>query len=210
LRIFSPTAQVSGDTESDTRNTRETLEKPGFSSGSADATGGTVGAQRMPDSAELTPKIGVEVVSKPRKGFGAIFRVDPLKGCWLWQRSLDKDGYGYFRSHGKIIRAHCYYYEAKFGRMPEGLLPDHICRNRACVNPDHIEPVPHVENCRRGALVTTGMTLDKARAMRRLHRDGTPYKQLMKMFGVGKSLVAQIVTGRCWKESPSPTEAPHA
>jgi hypothetical protein len=76
--------------------------------------------------------------------------VDPDTGCWLWQGALS-NGYGTL-SVGKRSRgAHRLSYEAHRGEVPRGLEIDHLCRVRCCVNPDHLEPVTHVENVRRGA-----------------------------------------------------------
>jgi hypothetical protein len=72
--------------------------------------------------------------------------VDPETSCWNWIRAMHRLGYG-FTSKGY---AHRVYYERLVGPIPEGLEIDHLCRNRACVNPAHMEPVTHQENCRRG------------------------------------------------------------
>ena len=71
--------------------------------------------------------------------------------CWLWTGGKNTDGYGYFRpGHGISLRAHRFYYELHVGRIPKGLQLDHLCRVRHCVNPQHLEPVTHKENHRRG------------------------------------------------------------
>jgi hypothetical protein len=76
-------------------------------------------------------------------------------GCWLWKLTPDTHGYGVAaRRTGKgsytRLRAHRLSYETYVGAIPDGLDLDHLCRNRACCNPDHLEPVTRRENIRRG------------------------------------------------------------
>jgi hypothetical protein len=74
--------------------------------------------------------------------------------CWEWTSGKDAKGYGKFRAASKDnkVGAHDFAWENLVGPVPEGLELDHLCRNTACVNPDHLEPVTHSENMKRGAL----------------------------------------------------------
>lgn len=75
-----------------------------------------------------------------------------LGPCWQWTASIKKNGYGQFNAdgHNRIVRAHRYAYEAMNGPIPAGYDLDHLCRNRACVNPAHLEPVTRRVNLLRG------------------------------------------------------------
>ena len=70
---------------------------------------------------------------------------DPLYWCWLWGGKLDKDGYG---RHGDHL-AHKYVYQELVAPVLKGMMLDHRCRRRNCVNPNHLEPVDQHTNERR-------------------------------------------------------------
>jgi len=76
--------------------------------------------------------------------------LDLLEGCWLWTSSLDTKGYGRLHIGDKLRVAHRLSYEHWNGSIPEGLQIDHLCRNRNCVNPQHLEAVTQTVNQRRG------------------------------------------------------------
>jgi hypothetical protein len=77
---------------------------------------------------------------------------EPNTGCWLWSGAHSKSGYGTVRHPvtRKVGNSHRIVYEMECGPIPDGKDLDHLCRNPACVNPDHLEPVSRAENVNRG------------------------------------------------------------
>ena len=73
-----------------------------------------------------------------------------LGPCWQWLGFHDKDGYGRLHYKGIFTGAHRVAYEEVFGQIPTGMEPDHLCRNRGCPNPNHLEPVTTRVNIMRG------------------------------------------------------------
>ncbi|QKN87687.1 HNH endonuclease [Streptomyces phage Cumberbatch] len=80
--------------------------------------------------------------------------------CWTWTAAINNRGYGTFRDGATVVGAHRWSYEQLVGPVPAGLELDHLCRNRACVNPAHMEPVTH----RTNTLRSDGPTARAARA----------------------------------------------
>lgn len=89
-------------------------------------------------------------------GLGERFwaKVDKSDGCWVWTAAKFWDGYGAFSVvvDGKRYtrRAHRLAYEDRFGPIPDKLVLDHLCRNPACVRPEHLQIVSRRENTLRG------------------------------------------------------------
>jgi len=96
-------------------------------------------------SRALTPGMVADYADSFEDGF----EVDNATGCWEWLRYRDKEGYGRFAFGPKNAMAHRAAYVLEIGAIPEGLDLDHLCRNRGCVNPEHLEIVTRQENIRR-------------------------------------------------------------
>lgn len=72
-----------------------------------------------------------------------------MGACWPWHGSIAANGYGKLTIKKKHLLAHRVAYEHFKGAIPEGLVIDHLCRNKCCVNPDHLEAVQSRENTLR-------------------------------------------------------------
>lgn len=75
---------------------------------------------------------------------------EPNSGCWFWTAGLDRNGYGKFKVHDRSNRAYRYAWTCFFGPVTSETL-DHLCANKLCCNPAHLEPVSRAENTRRWA-----------------------------------------------------------
>lgn len=96
-------------------------------------------------------------------------RVDVMSdGCWKWKLSLNI-GYGKATYNGEIYMAHRFSYETYVGPIPEGLQIDHLCRNRACVNPEHLEAVTLSENVAR-SMAPSAVSRRTGMCVRGLHQ----------------------------------------
>lgn len=92
--------------------------------------------------------IACRINAKAKRKKGPCFKI--LKnGCWMWLRAIKNNGYGEIMVNQKFYYSHRFMYEKKKGKIPKNYQLDHLCRNRWCCNPEHLEPVTQKENIRR-------------------------------------------------------------
>ena len=119
--------------------------------------------------------------------------VEDENGCWIWQLATMPTGYGYGTRGSKTILAHRIYYEEWVGPIPPGLHIDHLCRQKNCVNPGHLEAVTCRENLRRGK--STKLSLDEVREICLRFLGGESARALGEEFGVNHYYVHNVARG---------------
>lgn len=107
------------------------------------------------------------------------FVIDDATGCHLWTGYVNDSGYGTIYYQGRNQRAHRVNYELNCCAVDPKLDIDHLCRNRRCINPAHLEPVTRQENIRRSPLV--GRQYDKMTHCRRGHEFTADNTRLYKV-----------------------------
>ena len=123
------------------------------------------------------------------------YTLNPATGCWVWQGFLYA-GYGLVKIEGRSRRPHRVSYERRHGPIPEGMELDHLCRNRACINPEHLEAVTKEVNAQRGK--GAKLTPERVRVMRFLAGSMT-HRDLAKKFGVSTATVHDVLHRHAWK-----------
>lgn len=129
----------------------------------------------------------------------ANYIVNPVTGCWEWAKSKTDAGYGTVSHQGRQTLAHRVFYTLLVGDIPDGTEIDHLCRNRCCVNPEHLEAVPRRVNLRRGA--GTILNPDSVREIRRLWATGAyTRREIGERFGIASTTVQMVVYRHSWKD----------
>lgn len=100
-------------------------------------------------------RTGAIEMAKPLSDYDRFWsRVKEDGDCWVWTSHRTTDGYGCISLNGKNALVHRISWQEFRGEIPEGLHLDHLCRNTACINPDHLEPVTTRVNTLRGVGVS--------------------------------------------------------
>ena len=125
-------------------------------------------------------------------------RVIPCGGCWEWTASLQPTGYGQINSGGDaptMLYAHRVSWELFIGPIPEGMWIDHMCRNRLCVNPQHLRVVTPRQNT-----IENSRSVPAARAAQTTCSRGHPF-DIVRASGARRCSICDDASARRRRES---------
>lgn len=128
--------------------------------------------------------------------------IDQDTNCWDWKAFINNGGYG--EAHWTTTqKTHRVVYELLVGEVPKNLVLDHLCRNRACCNPEHMEPVTNQENTQRGAKAV--LDAEKVLRIRTLYAQSSlTLHQIADMFDISSATVRQVTSGMTWDNIDGP------
>lgn len=126
---------------------------------------------------------------------------ESMHDCWIWNGKVNKrTGYGCKQFGGKTVLAHRWMYQLFNGWIPENKVVNHLCGNRRCVNPKHLEVTSQAGNCRHGK--GTKLTREQAAEIKSLLKTARwgEKKLIAERFGVSVGLLTSIKYGRVWAD----------
>jgi hypothetical protein len=125
---------------------------------------------------------------------GPVPKHNPTLGpCWIWLGTKNQYGYGRITKNGKFLLVHRVLYEQYVGPISKQL--DHLCRNRSCVRPSHLQDATHQENCLRGR--TPNILTHVERRCRRGH---TEFYSIRNGKGI-RCRICKLETNRRYREN---------
>jgi len=124
--------------------------------------------------------------------------IDPETGCWNWNLHCGQNGYGVIWFEGKNRYVHRVSNQLYVGPIPDGMTIDHLCRNKQCANPDHMEAVTVAVNCQRRS--GTKLSPESVRKIRALIGDGVHQRDIASIFGISQPSVSLIKRGINWSD----------
>ena len=131
-------------------------------------------------------------------------------GCWIWNGSLDSDGYGLIKVNGHNRHANRIAYELKYGAIPEGQIILHSCDVPVCVNPDHLKAGTYKDNMQdmyqkgrnrnvRGEKHHRSKLTEKQVKEIRSIQGRVNFSALGRLYGVSRTTITRILRGQSWK-----------
>lgn len=127
----------------------------------------------------------------------------PFAGCWLWLQSFGSHGYGNASTpRERVTTAHRVSYEAFKGPIPIGMLVQHSCDNRWCVNPDHLSLGTDATNAIDKQIkgrAAKRLNVELVREIKRLYAEGATIRRLARMFNVSQRAIQAVTCGRAWR-----------
>jgi len=149
------------------------------------------------------------VVGHANRSSAVDYVVEPISGCWNWQRHRNDKGYGQTFFRGKLWLAHRVAYVRAFGDLPNYVVIRHDCDNRACVNPSHLRlgtQADNIADCvakgrnQRGE--TNGhakLTAAQVIEIRAADWRGVTRRQIGRRYGVSPATISRVLIGSHWK-----------
>jgi hypothetical protein len=129
-------------------------------------------------------------------------KVDKSGECWIWTGCKDKDGYGFFRTEGKNLKAHRVSLRMKLGREVRGLAL-HSCDNPSCVRPDHLREGTNSMNqsdaAKRGRCRSQKLSVEDVKRIREASMFGATARDLFEVYGVDSASIYSIVARTKWR-----------
>ncbi len=153
---------------------------------------------------------------------------EPQRGCWLWARAHDHDGYGTATYRGRTVKVHRLAYETFVGAIPAGANVMHSCDQPSCINPAHLKLGTRRDNMRDCAAkgrhflqrnpsatplpqhigsdnALSKLTDAEVVAIRQLLSVGQSVSRVAGSFGVSDNCIRNIKRGKSWKHLPAST-----